>query len=104
MILATATNTVMNIIDVDKTATAVHLTKIKPELHQNQQIRSEIYQYRKDNHYSAMAAEQENHISSEWLKSGTKSRISLNTDINIIQIMTNKRSDRIVIKHIMSKA
>ena len=38
MILTTATNTVLNIIDVDKTAKRVHLTKIKPEQDQNQQI------------------------------------------------------------------
>ena len=31
MILAIATNTVLNIVDVDKTARRVHLTKIKPE-------------------------------------------------------------------------
>ena len=42
MILATATNTVLNIIDVDKTARRVHLTKIKPELDQNQQIQSKF--------------------------------------------------------------
>ena len=42
MMSATATNTVLNIIDVDKTARRVHLTKIKPELDQNQQIQSEI--------------------------------------------------------------
>ena len=66
MILATAINTVLNIIDVDKTARRVHLTKIKPELDQNQQIHSEIYPHRKNNHYSAVAAHNmENHISSE---------------------------------------
>ena len=42
MILATVTNTVLNIIDVDKTARRVYLTKIKPEQDQNQQIQSEI--------------------------------------------------------------
>ena len=67
MILATATeaNTVLNIIDVDKTARRVHLTKIKPEQDHNQQIQSEIYLHRKNNHYSAMAAHKEKHISSE---------------------------------------
>ena len=50
MILATVTNTVLNIIDVDKTARRVHLTKIKPELDLNQQIHSEIYLDRKNNH------------------------------------------------------
>ena len=55
MILATATNTVLNIVAVDKTAGRVHLTKIKPlSLDQNQQIQSEIYLHRKNNHYSAM--------------------------------------------------
>ena len=38
MIIATATSTVLNIIDEDKMARRVHLTKIKPELDQNQQI------------------------------------------------------------------
>ena len=57
MILATATNTVLNIIDVDKTARRVHQTKIQPELDQNQQIQREIYLHRKNNHYSAMAAQ-----------------------------------------------
>ena len=65
MILATATNTVLNIIDVDKMARRVHLTKINPELDQNQQIQSEIYLHRQNNNYSAMAAKKENHISSE---------------------------------------
>ena len=65
MIFSTATNTVLNIIDVDKTAKRVHLTKIKSKLDQNQQIQSEIYLHRKNNHYSAMAAHKENHISSE---------------------------------------
>ena len=65
MILDTATNTVLNIIDADKTAIRVHLTKIKPELDQNQQIQSEIYLHRKNNHYCEMTAYQENHISSE---------------------------------------
>ena len=65
MILATVTNTVLSIIDVDKTARRVHLTKIKPELDENQQIQSEIYFHRKNNHYSAMVAQKENHISSE---------------------------------------
>ena len=63
MILATTINTVLNIIDVDKTARRVYLTKIKPELDQNQQIQSEIYLHRKNNHYSAMAPKKENHIS-----------------------------------------
>ena len=45
--------------------TRAHLIKIKPELDQNQQIQSEIYLHRKNNHYSAMAAYQENHFSSE---------------------------------------
>ena len=31
MILATVTNTVLNIIDVDKATRRVHLTKIKPD-------------------------------------------------------------------------
>ena len=57
MILATATNTVLNIIDGDKTARRVHLTKIKPELNHNQQIQSEIYLHRKNIHYSAIAAQ-----------------------------------------------
>ena len=65
MTLATVTNTVLNIIDVDKTARRVHLTKIKPELDQNQQIQSEIYFRRKNIHYCAMAAQKENHASSE---------------------------------------
>ena len=66
IILATVTNTVLNIIDVDKTAERrVHLTKIKRELDQNQQIQSEIYLHRKNSHYSAMAAQKENQISSE---------------------------------------
>ena len=65
MLLATATNTVLNIIDVDKAARRVHLTKIKPELDHNQQIQSEIYLHRKNNHYSAMPAHKENNISSE---------------------------------------
>ena len=99
MILATVTNTVLNIIDVDKTARRVHLTKIKPELDQNQQFQSEIYLHRKNNHYSAMAAHKENHISSEWLKGGMRSQISVNTYVNQIPIKTNKRSDHIVIKH-----
>ena len=61
MILATATNIVLNIIHVDKPARRVHLTQIKPELEQNQQIQSEIYLHRKNDHYSAMAGH-ENHI------------------------------------------
>ena len=65
MILATATNTVLNIIVVDKTERRVHLTKIKPEQDQSQQIQSKIYLHGKNNHYSAMAAHKENHISSE---------------------------------------
>ena len=65
MILTTATNTVLNIIYVDKTARKVHLTKIKPELDQNKQIQSEIYLHRENNHYSTMAQHKENHISSE---------------------------------------
>ena len=56
MILATVTNTVLKIIDLDKMARWVHLTKIKPELDQNQQIQSEIYLHRKNNYYSAMAS------------------------------------------------
>ena len=64
MILASATNTVLNIIDVHKTASREHLTKIKPEQDQNQQIQSEIYIHRKNNHYSAMSAHK-NHTSSE---------------------------------------
>ena len=65
MILATVTkfNTVLNIIDVDKTARRVHLTKIKSKLDQNQQNQSEIYLHGKNNHYSAMAAHKEIHIS-----------------------------------------
>ena len=47
-----------------------------------------------------MAAHKENHISSEWLKGGMRSQISLNTYVNQILIKTNKRSDHIVIKHI----
>ena len=42
MILATATNTVLNIIDVDKNTRRIHLTKIKPELVQNQRSQWEI--------------------------------------------------------------
>ena len=42
-----ATNSVLyTCIDVDKTERRVHLTKIKPELDQNQQILSEIYLHR----------------------------------------------------------
>ena len=53
MILATATNTFLNIIDIDKMARRVHLTKIKPERDQNKQLQSEIYLHKKNNHYSA---------------------------------------------------
>ena len=76
MIWATATNTVLNIIDVDKTARRMHPTKIKTESDQNQQIQSEIYLHRKNNHYSALTAHKENHTSSEWLKGGTRSVVS----------------------------
>ena len=102
--LATATNTVLNIIDVDKTARKVHLTKIKPEPDQNQQMQSEIYLHRKNNYYSAMGAHKENHISSEWLKGGLRRQISVNTYVNQIPIKTNKRSDHIVIKHINAQS
>ena len=74
IILATATNTVLNIIDLDKTARRVHLTKIEPEIDQNQQIQSEIYLHRKNNHCSAMAAHKENHISSEGLNGGMRTK------------------------------
>ena len=104
MILATVTNTVMNIIDVDKTARRVQLTKIKPKLEQNQQIQSEIYLHRKNNHYSEMAAHKENHISSEWLKDGMRGQISVNTCVNKIPIKTTKRSDHIVIKNINAQS
>ena len=104
MTLATATSTILNIIDVDKKARRVPLTKIKPELDQNQRIQSEIYLHRKNNHYSAMAAHKENHISSEWLKGGMRSQISINTCVNQIPIKTNKRSDHIVIKHINAQS
>ena len=67
---------------------------------QIQQIQSEIYLHSKNNHYSAMAALKENHISSEWLKSGMRSHISQDTDANQIPIKTNKRSGHIVIKRI----
>ena len=69
MILPSVTNAVLSIINwcrvfiVDKAASRVHLTKIKQELDQNQQIHSEIYLHMKTNHYSAMAAHKENHIS-----------------------------------------
>ena len=76
MILATAINTVLNIIDVDKTARRVHLTKIKRELDQNQEIQSEIYLNWENNHYSALQ-HKENHISSEWLKGEIRSQISV---------------------------
>ena len=66
MILATTTNIVLNIIDVDKTARRVHLTKIKPKLDQNQRIQSEIYLHRKNHQYSSTATHKENHISSEF--------------------------------------
>ena len=82
----------------------MHLTKIKPELDQNQQIQSEIYLHRKNNHYSAIVAHKENHISSEWLKGGMRSQISVNTYVNQIPIKTNKRSDHIVIKHINAQS
>ena len=105
MILAAATNTVLNIIDVNKTARRVHLTKIKPELDQNKQVQSEIYLHRKNNHYSVMAAHnKENHISSEWLKGGIRSQISVTSYVNQITIKTNKRSDQIVIKHINAQS
>ena len=61
MLLATATNTVLNIIDVDKTVRRVYQTKIKPEPDQNQQIQSEIYLHRKNNHYCAMARRPTSH-------------------------------------------
>ena len=99
-----STNTVLNIIDVDKTARRVHLTKIKPEQDQHQQIQSEIYIHRKNNHYSAMAAHKENHIPSELLKSGMRDQISVNTYVNKIPIKTNKRSDHIVIRHINAQS
>ena len=50
MILSTMTNAVLNITDVDKAARTVHLTKIAPELDQNQQIQSEIYLHKKNIH------------------------------------------------------
>ena len=56
MILDTSTTTVLNIIDVDKMVRRVHLTKIKSELDQNQQIQSEIYLHRKNNYNSEMVA------------------------------------------------
>ena len=90
MILATEINMVINIIDVDKTSRRVHLTKIKPELDRNQQIQSEIYLHRKNNHYSAMAVQKENHISPERLKSGMRIQIRLYTDVNQIPIKSNK--------------
>ena len=51
MIQAAMTNTVLNIINVNKTS-----EKIKPEQGQNQQILNKILLDRKDNHYSAIAA------------------------------------------------
>ena len=47
-----------------------------------------------------MAAYHENHISSWITKKWNENSCPLNTDINKIPIQTNKRSDRIVIKHI----
>ena len=91
-------------LDVDKTARRAHLTKIKPEIDQNQQIQSEIFLHRKNNHYSAMAAHKENHISSEWLKEWMRSHISIHTYVNQIPIKTNKCSDHIVIKHINAQS
>ena len=84
---------VLNIIYVDKSARRVHQTKFKPKLDQNQQIQREIYLHRKNNHYSAMAAQKENHIYSKWLKNEMRSHIRKNTDANQIPIKTNKRSD-----------
>ena len=51
-----------------------------------------------------MAAHNENHISSEWLKGGMRSQISVNTYVNQILIKTNKRGDHIVIKHINAQS
>ena len=47
-----------------------------------------------------MAAHKENHISSEWLKGGMRSQISVYNYVNQTPMKTNKRSDHIVIKHI----
>ena len=51
-----------------------------------------------------MTAQKENHISSEWLKGGMRSQMSVNTCVNKIPIKTNKRSDHIVIKHINAQS
>ena len=51
-----------------------------------------------------MAAHKENHISSEWLKGGMSSQISVNTYVNQIAIKANKRNDHIVIKHINAQS
>ena len=51
-----------------------------------------------------MTAHKENHISSEWLKDGMRSQISINTYVNQIPIKTNKRSDQIVIKHVNAQS
>ena len=51
MTLATTTNTVLNIINVDKTSAKIYLTKITPELGQNQQIPYAIFFHRKADHY-----------------------------------------------------
>ena len=51
-----------------------------------------------------MAAYKENHISSEWLKGGMRSQISVNTYVNQILIKTNKRSDQNVIKYINAQS
>ena len=51
-----------------------------------------------------MAAQKENHISSEWLKSRMRSHIGQNTYVNQIQIKTNKCCDHIVIKHINAQS
>ena len=106
MILATATNTVLNNIDVDKKR---QQECSKPKSNQDQiRINKFIVKFtytgRITMHDSAMAAYQENHISSELLKSVMKNHISSNADINKIPIKTNKRSDNIVIKLIMRKA
>ena len=116
-VCATAGTTVMGAFDpinaiadvCDKHQLWLHIDvsiqyTIKPELDQDQQIRCEIYLHMKNNHQSAMATHKENNISSEWLKSGMRSQICLNTDINKIPIKTKKRSDHTSLKHISAQS
>ena len=59
--------------------------------------------HRKNNHYCAMAAHKENHISSEWLKIGTRSQIwlklmSIKSQLRLINVVTILWSNTIMRK------